>query len=555
MKLIHPLVLSIFMILITLPSCKKVLDVDSSRFLKTNNYELNTSNQGIYAMSGIFNQLQKVAERYVLLGELRGDLMDVTNNASLYLKQINNFEITSDNPYNNIKDYYAIINNCNYLIHKIDTSVISHGVKVLYKEYAATKAIRAWTYMQIALNYGKATYYENPILNIDDANRSYPQYSITELANVLVPDLQPWKDIEYPAYGQIGELNSNVFYFPIRFLIGELYLWGGQYEMAANEYHDLLYKQQIGSYFYQAWLTSVKGEFIGGINYNYYSSEILSVIGTTSENGGGSHLKELSWPFNDMIGSKIRQNMIKPSAQSIYNWDNQIYYDADSITKVAGDLRGRLSSYTSDGPFTYGESTPGYENYIIKFYDHDYGLNNSEIIPTCKGSLLYLRYAEAVNRLGKPNLAFAVLKNGLNKPNMANPKIVPASEIPYPRPSYMDFDTTCFNLKMSGSVVVHPANIGMHARGCGHTEVASDYVIPPLSSKEDSILYVEDQIKLELALETAFDGNRFHDLMRMAIRRNDPAYLANTVAEKYTGNKEAIRARLMDMNNWYLPKK
>ena len=28
-------------------------------------------------------------------------------------------------------------------------------------------------------------------------------------------------------------------------------------------------------------------------------------------------------------------------------------------------------------------------------------------------SLLYLRYAEAVNRLGFPNLAFAVMKTGL----------------------------------------------------------------------------------------------------------------------------------------------
>jgi len=127
---------------------------------------------------------------------------------------------------------------------------------------------------------------------------------------------------------------------------------------------------------------------------------------------------------------------------------------------------------------------------------------------------------------------------------MADRTIFPASEIPNPKPNYMNFDTIWFN-----------ANIGMHARGCGYTALASDYIIPALPSKNDSIIYVEDQIKLELALENAFEGNRFHDLMRLAIRRNDPSYLANTVAEKYTGNKEAIRSKLINMDNWYLPEK
>ncbi|MBN1925563.1 MAG: hypothetical protein JW798_07005, partial [Prolixibacteraceae bacterium] len=70
----------------------------------------------------------------------------------------------------------------------------------------------------------------------------------------------------------------------------------------------------------------------------------------------------------------------------------------------------------------------------------------------------------------------------------------------------------------------------------------------------DSINYVEDKIVEELALETAFEGNRFSDLMRIALRRNDPAYLAKRVASKHTDNKAEIEAKLSDVNNWYLPK-
>ena len=98
-------------------------------------------------------------------------------------------------------------------------------------------------------------------------------------------------------------------------------------------------------------------------------------------------------------------------------------------------------------------------------------------------------------------------------------------------------------------------NIGVHARGCGNMHLAAGYKIPPLPSLEDSVKYVEDKIVEELALETAFEGNRFHDLMRISIRRDDPSYLADRVAAKYSiAIAEVIRARLEIQVNWYIPK-
>jgi len=59
----------------------------------------------------------------------------------------------------------------------------------------------------------------------------------------------------------------------------------------------------------------------------------------------------------------------------------------------------------------------------------------------------------------------------------------------------------------------------------------------------------------ERALELAFEGKRWFDLMRVARRRNDPAFLANTVAAKYSNPAVAERVKqvLSDENNWYLP--
>jgi starch-binding outer membrane protein, SusD/RagB family len=59
---------------------------------------------------------------------------------------------------------------------------------------------------------------------------------------------------------------------------------------------------------------------------------------------------------------------------------------------------------------------------------------------------------------------------------------------------------------------------------------------------------IEDYIIAERALELAFEGKRWFDLVRVAERRNDPAYLADKVAAKFAGTSqyEAIRNKLMN---------
>jgi hypothetical protein len=54
----------------------------------------------------------------------------------------------------------------------------------------------------------------------------------------------------------------------------------------------------------------------------------------------------------------------------------------------------------------------------------------------------------------------------------------------------------------------------------------------------------------EEALEMSFEGYRFYDLMRVALRRNDPSYLANKIKARDVDNQ--ITVDLTDINNWYL---
>jgi len=73
------------------------------------------------------------------------------------------------------------------------------------------------------------------------------------------------------------------------------------------------------------------------------------------------------------------------------------------------------------------------------------------------------------------------------------------------------------------------------------------------AAKADSIEYVENCIIDEMAAETAFEGSRFFDLMRIARHRGQwPAYAAEKVAARFKDGGSNIQDRLMDESVWFL---
>ena len=229
---------------------------------------------------------------------------------------------------------------------------------------------------------------------------------------------------------------------------------------------------------------------------------------------------------------------------------------AGPIKYTTGDLR----LYAVNTLLSGGNSNSNERIEVIsKFIDNTTWLYRS--------SLLYLRYAEAVNRAGKPSLAFAVLKHGLNSTNLGTSTKISPFEVADQKPYVTIFSDNKFN-----------ENTGIHSRGSGNSEVNVAFVIPNYTrlttlkdinsndsivastdpadlaaAKSDSILFVENSISDELALETALEGNRFHDLMRISRHRNDPTYLAKKVAAKHPNNYNHYLNLLSDPQKWYLP--
>ena len=163
--------------------------------------------------------------------------------------------------------------------------------------------------------------------------------------------------------------------------------------------------------------------------------------------------------------------------------------------------------------------------------------------------MIYLRYAEALNRAGYPQSAFAILKYGICDETLKNR--VDAVELQQAG-DLVNFDPNVFRIEEV---------LGVHSLGSGDSHANAFYMLPQpenaLATRQDTVNYqiplVEDLIINEMALEGAFEGYRFNDLMRVALRRGDASYLATPVSRRNGETDDTLYQLLMDSKNWYLP--
>src|SRR5574344_1222446 len=91
-------------------SCEDMLKTESTVVTFDKEDNLSNATDTVYSVLGIIQKMQKIADRTVLIGELRGDLVSTTDFATSDLKELGSFSTSKKNKYNKVVDYYAIIN-------------------------------------------------------------------------------------------------------------------------------------------------------------------------------------------------------------------------------------------------------------------------------------------------------------------------------------------------------------------------------------------------------------------------------------------------------------
>jgi starch-binding outer membrane protein, SusD/RagB family len=465
------------------------------------------------SMYGAVVLLQDIIPKMIMMDGLRSDMMDVTSNADAYLNEINNQIISVDNPYTQTSAFYKVIININEVLINTDKVAGSdqQADSIFIRDAKANLlGMRAWIYLNLIHLYGDNIPYIEGNLTSLPANLSQKVLSKDVLIDTLINQIIPY--IHDNSVGTAYAENQFGGFVNHKAVLGELYLEKNDYSNAviwlkkACESYDNpapLYKCDK-TYKEVAWSNIF-------LNAGDQGIENIGVVSFSSD-------EDQFNPLADWTGH-TNSYMVKPTRIIIDSFSSQI-----SVVGLNGDaFRGAGITFNADTLGQIDETTYLTEPYITKYEIPSVESFSTDIIIS-RAADLHLLMAEAYNRLGDPDsrkYALMLLNDGASK------------ESPKPPP----FVRWAANLGIRGRVSIQARTV------------------PPYMTDQDSIMnFVEDIIMAERAMELAFEGKRWFDLVRVANRRGDPAYLADRVAAKFEdpGKAEQIRGILMNPANWYL---
>ena len=580
-------------------SCSDFFETDSDR--QVFDPALDEKTDSMFYTLGILKGLQQVGDQYVLVNEMRGDLVATNSYTETDLKRLADFSADATCKYDSAYLYYRIINNCNYYIAHRDTTLLTGSRKVAIPEYAEALAVRAWAYMQLCKTYGSVPFYTTPLTSIGDANATFETKDLRGICDALAPELIRYSGTPVPTYGEIsaGVLNSSSSenpeekkiqsrkaMLPIDVVLADLYLETNQYELAAQYYFKYIKNNRLIAT--QAYISPF-GLFSNNttrlpadINViSNYNSAIpwgyIFYVGSTSDIVtyiplAANQLRGVTTDLPRIFGYDFYSTTSgDASSSSRYLLERQIdasqsytalsnsqlwYYRPRNSTTMAKTLN--IGDLRRPSCFQQAVKEDSTFSVMIKF--------TTANIPLYRNATIYLRLAEAINRMGYPDAAFAILKDGI--------KDETTQSYDYFREGTLSFLKTTVPFLSNENKAMFDENSGIHARGTNYTQgTFSPYQMDSVVTAKfrqleaennivitgtfnDTINAMEDIICDEMALELAFEGTRFGDLTRIARHKNQAGTYNSNFGNEWLERKLRYKnptVSLLDERNWYLP--
>ena len=154
--------LKLILLVLLLGSCERIFDPQQGLIIESEEYfrdwsEYRSAEMGLYALQ------QLLVDQLVILGELRGDLVEITPNADNDLIEIYNFQFLKSNKYVSPINFYKLIGACNSLARQLATAHpevhdMDLDVTIYDQLYGEVLCMRAWAYFNAVRIYGKVPY-------------------------------------------------------------------------------------------------------------------------------------------------------------------------------------------------------------------------------------------------------------------------------------------------------------------------------------------------------------------------------------------------------------
>jgi hypothetical protein len=608
-----------FLFVLVFTSCEDFIQPDQD-LIKTRDEMFANWEDYRSAMMGLYSIQQNLVEQLVVLGELRGDLLQITENATPDLIEVYNFNVSRDNPYASPVNFYKLISASNDLIRQLEAvhpGVTDKNAQITNYDrlYGEVLCMRAWAYYNAVRIYGKVPYVPESVNSVEEieeyvnsggtyvvneyiyfAPDGYHNDTIRDTTIVLEKRFLSEKAVIDTFTNQLEtidkggrikavgvnygiETNEISWQGPVwnpdahHVLLGKMYMHDGDYTKAMGHFNRILYNYSSETSNIRYGLddkfskTRWRNIFTGMDTYEH----IYTLwFGKSQEQTHDLQSMFSVLPPNDY--------MLKPTSACIRNWESiwnnpKVQLNSSEPWKseviepgTPGDFyRGYGVSYMyyKDGAYLNPDTI---QNMLLKklngsFIDVQTLMNEVDTVVT-KYAIGKDRYAHDANfilyRAADVHLYAAEIYafwkfvyGGLDVPRTQS--------------------NTILQIINNGSYSNRPGQLGVRGRvgfADGYEAVKLQniiYIHDPVTNEiigyenltgnpDKMQRHIIDEILDERARELAFEGERFYDLMRIARRLNDPSYLADRVAAKFTddGSRQLIHAFLMNEENWFI---
>lgn len=404
---------------------------------------------------GVYSKFMELAEQMVVLNEVRGDLMTITDNSSTYLQEVDAGVDDADNPYLLPTKYYAVINECNDCLSNFDKMLAHHDLSEdeYAERYSDIAALRTYVYLQAAAQWGKVPYITEPIVTTDDmqaALQTAPWYDIDALLPKLIetmeglPYLEPYEESPLvintvsSTTGTSTSVDGQLLYYYFvhkKLLLADLYLWNGDYRKAATLYKEFMdqdsnlaetanyqrYKCTSsstiaveGAYgtYYQAYFLRYQNPNVNA-NFTSWPNMFSDQMSTTA--AGYEWVWTITYPtgdqpaypFVDLFASVSDGGsyQLRPSSACIHNFNRT---DLLRTNGAPYDPRGEGA--------TFNETNANGDTVCAKYlglFDPTESYKQEGRWWLYRAAMVQLRFAECMNRLGYPGFALDFVSKGI----------------------------------------------------------------------------------------------------------------------------------------------
>ncbi|MGV3505209.1 MAG: RagB/SusD family nutrient uptake outer membrane protein [Adhaeribacter sp.] len=454
-----------------------------------------TYHDGNAALWGVYSGLQAWVEPMFVLGEMRADQVEAGPGATADLLELAEHRVTATNRYTDWSPYYDVINRANYLLENLDKIEKSPFFTQAHEDQYRGEMyfLKSMAYFRLVQDFGDVPMVPQAITHVN-ANTAYPAVSQEVVLDSIEASLNKAALLVTPA---ITELNSSLATVThasltrMRGVVASVNALRTEVYLYRNKYAEANEAAQL--VYNNSGSYALSNNFSNGNWFNLFKNKFQNL----------ESIMEVAFTYASRETNSLQrltsadaggQAMVLPSLVAV----NRFRTGNTPTAAIKRDrFRGYGASYDSTAShyliYKYTGldriTSPGAEVARRKPYESDANWY------LYRFSDVQLMRAEALNRLGNKSQALTYLNAVRSRVSLAAVPLTAAAS----------------------------------------TEA------------------IEDAILQERALELAFEGKRWYDLLRIA-RRGRPEVLRAAVLSRVPAEKKAaVAAALANPDRWYLP--